>query len=239
MSQIKICGLKRLEDVAVVNAYKPDFIGFIFADTKRFISDETAKMLKEALNPDIKAVGVFVNEPIAHIVKLVAQKSIDMIQLHGQEDKDYVNQLRMALEKTAGSQKKGQKSRIPLIKAVRIDASIAVTPGEAEKIIHENRQLIEEAKLCEPDYLLFDSKVKGILGGSGRNFDIAGLPDDVDIGLPYFLAGGIDLNHVKDVIQEKNPFGIDVSSAVETNGVKDAVKIKAMIEAVRNCTGHL
>lgn len=255
MSRIKICGLKRIEDVYAVNEFKPDYVGFVFAATKRFVSDETAAILKAALNPDIPAVGVFVNEPIAHIVKLVREKSIDIIQLHGQEDLDYVNQLRKELTKEVGSQDKGETSRVPLIKVVRIDVTMdekladEKLSGEKltdektvdenaytawkEKQIEMNRKLILEAKKCEPEYLLFDSKVKGTPGGSGQTFDIANLPDDEEIGLPYFLAGGIDLSNVADLIALKRPFGIDVSSAVETEGVKDAEKIKAMIEAVR------
>ena len=255
MSRIKICGLKRIEDVYAVNEFKPDYVGFVFAATKRFVSDESAAIMKAALNSDIPAVGVFVNEPIAHIVKLVREKSIDIIQLHGQEDLDYVNQLREELAKEVGSQDKGETSRIPLIKVVRIDVTmdekhatekLADEKLADEKTVNENvyaawkekqteinRKLILEAKKCEPEYLLFDSKVKGIPGGSGQTFNVETLPDDEEIGLPYFLAGGIDLSNVADLIALKSPFGIDVSSAVETDGLKDAEKIKAMIEAVR------
>lgn len=255
MSRIKICGLKRIEDVYAVNEFKPDYVGFVFAATKRFVSDESAAIMKAALNSDIPAVGVFVNEPIAHIVKLVREKSIDIIQLHGQEDLNYVNQLREALTKEVGSQDKGEISRVPLIKVIRIDVTvdekIATEKLADEKLADEkavnenvyaawkekqteiNRKLILEAKKCEPEYLLFDSKVKGIPGGSGQTFNVETLPDDEEIGLPYFLAGGIDLSNVADLIALKSPFGIDVSSAVETDGLKDAEKIKAMIEAVR------
>lgn len=250
MSRIKICGLKRIEDVYAVNEFKPDYVGFVFAATKRFVSDESAAIMKAALNSDIPAVGVFVNEPIAHIVKLVREKSIDIIQLHGQEDLNYVNQLREALTKEVGSQDKGEISRVPLIKVIRIDVTvdekIATEKLADEKAVNENvyaawkekqteinRKLILEAKKCEPEYLLFDSKVKGIPGGSGQTFNVETLPDDEEIGLPYFLAGGIDLSNVADLISCKSPFGIDVSSAVEKDGFKDAEKIKAMIEAVR------
>ena len=250
MSRIKICGLKRIEDVYAVNEFKPDYVGFVFAATKRFVLDEAAAIMKAALNSDIPAVGVFVNEPIAHIVKLVREKSIDIIQLHGQEDLNYVNRLREALTKEDGSQDKGDTSRVPLIKVVRIDVTMdekhATEKLADEKTVNENvyaawkekqteinRKLILEAKKCEPEYLLFDSKVKGIPGGSGQTFNVETLPDDEEIGLPYFLAGGIDLSNVADLIAFKSPFGIDVSSAVETDGFKDAEKIKAMIEAVR------
>lgn len=250
MSRIKICGLKRIEDIRAVNEYKPDYIGFVFADTKRFITDETAAYLKSELDPAIRAVGVFVNEPIEHIVKLIKEKTIDMIQLHGQENESYVNQLRKELTKAIGPQHIGEESRIPIIQAVRIDADQKTeikTDGKSEagtgpvcrgnekkqEFLERNQRLIENTKRSEPDFLLFDSKVRGILGGSGQSFDIEGLPDNQTIGLPYFLAGGISLQNVGDLIKLKRPFGIDVSSAVETDGWKDKNKIKAIIEAVR------
>lgn len=226
MNRIKICGLKRMEDILAVNEYKPEYIGFVFANTKRFVTDELAAELKSALDKRIRAVGVFVNEPIAHVVKLVAEGTIDAIQLHGQENLNYVNQLKEELDKMP-------ERRIPVIKAVRIDASRKVTEEKEAEIIKENQRLIDEAKALQVDYLLFDAKVKGSLGGSGKQFDIAGLPSDEAIGMPYFLAGGIGLHNVKQLIALRNPYGIDVSSAVETDGSKDKEKIKELIETVR------
>lgn len=226
MNRIKICGLKRMEDILAVNEYRPEYIGFVFANTKRFVSDELAAELKSALDKRIRAVGVFVNEPTAHVVKLVSEGTIDAIQLHGQENLNYVNQLREELAKMP-------ERRIPVIKAVRIDASRKVTEEKEAEIIKENQRLIDEAKALRVDYLLFDAKVKGSLGGSGKQFDIAGLPPDEAIGIPYFLAGGIDLHNVKQLIALRNPYGIDVSSAVETDGSKDKEKIKELIETVR------
>lgn len=226
MSRIKICGLKRMEDIAAVNEYKPEYIGFVFAHTKRFVSDETAEALKAALNPGIFAVGVFVDEPIDHVVKLVCEKTIDMIQLHGSEDIDYVNQLREKL-------KEKNSPAVPIIKAVRIDAELEVTRERQQEILWANRRLIDEAKKLQPDYLLFDSKVTGIPGGSGRTFDLAGLPPDEEIGIPYFLAGGIGSLNVSGFMGFRRPFGIDVSSGVETDGCKDGEKIKALIDTVR------
>ncbi|MGN0131442.1 MAG: phosphoribosylanthranilate isomerase [Lachnospiraceae bacterium] len=226
MSRIKICGLKRMEDIDAVNAYRPEYIGFVFADTRRFVSDETAAALKDALDPAIRAVGVFVNEPVAHVVKLVKEETIDMVQLHGQEDINYVNQLKKELAEV-------KKTNIPIIKAVRIDASLEVTEEREQEILDANQKLIDEAKALDVDFLLFDAKVKGIPGGSGQTFDIAGLPPDDAIGMPYFLAGGIGLSNAAELIQLRRPFAIDVSSAVETDGFKDKEKIKEMIDTVR------
>lgn len=254
MKRVKICGLKRMEDILAVNEYKPEYIGFVFANTKRFVSDELAAELKGALDKEIKAVGVFVNEPIAHVVKLVSEGTIDVIQLHGQEELNYVNQLKRELIKVSecphisgppgivkNGKENGKRDRdwkkkppsIPLIKAVRIDASLEVTEEKKAEILKENQRLIDEAKALEVDYLLFDAKVKGVLGGSGMQFDIGGLPPDEAIGMPYFLAGGIGLHNAKQLIALRNPYGIDVSSAVETDGYKDKEKIRELIETVR------
>lgn len=254
MNRIKICGLKRMEDILAVNEYKPEYIGFVFANTKRFVTDELAAELKSTLDKRIRAVGVFVNEPIAHVVKLVAEGTIDAVQLHGQEDLNYVNRLKEELDKTAicppvseqsgigqsgtetGKRDEDWKKKqyhVPVIKAVRIDASLEVTKERKAEILKENQRLIDEAKALGVDYLLFDAKVKGSPGGSGKQFDIAGLPPDEAIGMPYFLAGGIGLHNANQLIAMRNPYGIDVSSAVETDGSKDKEKIKELIETVR------
>lgn len=231
MNRIKICGLKRMEDIRAVNEYMPEYIGFVFANTKRFVSDELAAELKGALDKRIKAAGVFVNDPIAHVIKLVSEGIIDVIQLHGQEDLNYVNHLKEELAKIA---KYGHGSGQPeIIKAVQIDASLEVTEEKEAEILKENQRLIDEAKALQADYLLFDAKVKGILGGSGKQFDIAGLPPDEAIGMPYFLAGGIGLHNAKQLLALRKPYGIDVSSAVETDGYKDKEKIREFIETVR------
>ncbi len=84
MTKIKICGLTRMTDIEAVNELKPEYIGFVFAEkSKRFVFDEAALRFKERLNADIKAVGVFVDEPIASVIKRIDYKMIDMVQLHG------------------------------------------------------------------------------------------------------------------------------------------------------------
>ena len=107
MTKIKICGLKRLQDIEYVNELLPDFIGFVFAGTKRKITDEKAKEFKTVLNPRIKAVGVFVNEDFSFVEKLVKNDVIDLVQLHGQETNEYIKILK-------------QKIDVPIIKAIQI-----------------------------------------------------------------------------------------------------------------------
>jgi phosphoribosylanthranilate isomerase len=100
MTKAKICGLFRAEDIEIVNnlAHKPDYIGFVFAPSRRRVTPEQAARLKSALSPEIAAVGVFVNEPPQNIAELVARGIIDMIQLHGGESDDYIHELRRLTE---------------------------------------------------------------------------------------------------------------------------------------------
>ena len=94
MVKIKICGLKRLEDIEIVNKYKPDYIGFVFADSKRKVSHELAGQLKDNLNPEIVSVGVFVDAEQEEIIELFRNGVIDVAQLHGSEDEEYITGLK-------------------------------------------------------------------------------------------------------------------------------------------------
>ena len=96
--RIKICGLTRKEDILAVNIWKPDYIGFVFAPGKRQLTALKAKELKELLLPEIPAVGVFVNSPMDEVLALAEQKTIDFIQLHGDEDCNYILELKKHLE---------------------------------------------------------------------------------------------------------------------------------------------
>ena len=98
MIKVKICGLSRTEDIETANFIKPDYIGFVFAKkSKRYVSFETARILKSKLNPDIKTVGVFVNEDIDNVV--LSLDIIDIIQLHGNENEEYIQKLRAFTDK--------------------------------------------------------------------------------------------------------------------------------------------
>ncbi len=212
--KIKICGLRRIEDVDYVNREHPDYIGFVFAGTKRKIDYETAVLLKKALDPAIQSVGVFVNEDISYIVRLVEENILDMVQLHGDETEEYIQALRFALRAK-------QKAQVPIIKAVRV----------------KSREQVLEAEQLPVDYLLLDAFIADEYGGSGKVFDHKLIPN---LKKPYILAGGIDSKNVITILQSlseegKTPVCVDVSSSVETDGFKDETKIKDMISVVRNC----
>lgn len=197
MTRIKLCGLRRACDIAYVNELMPEYVGFVFArSSKRYVTPEEAAVLRKQLNRGIIPVGVFVDEKIDVIAALLEQGIIGAVQLHGNEDEDYINALR-------------EQVKCKLIKAFRIGS----------------REDITAAKHSTADYILLDSG-----GGSGEVFDwrmIEGL------GRPYFLAGGLTSENVQRAIAELQPFGVDASSALETEGFKDKEKMAAFVKAVR------
>lgn len=205
--KIKLCGLKRIEDIEAVNEAKPDYIGFIFAKkSRRYVSTETAERLKQHLNPDIEAVGVFVNEDIDKVIEQAKKQVIDVIQLHGEEDVAYVKDLKEAVD-------------VPIIKA------ISMTKQDA-------RQQISMWEISDVDYLLLDSGN----GGTGEQFNYKLLQEIGNLKKPYFLAGGLNPENLENAVQQlqnNQPYALDLSSGIETKGIKDLDKIKKAVEAAR------
>ena len=197
MTKIKLCGLSRPCDIEAASGLNPEYIGFVFAKkSKRYVTVEKAKELKRLLAPNIKVAGVFVNEAPETVAALLNGGVVDIAQLHGAEDENYIKKLRQLTDK-------------PIIKAFRIE-----TAGD---ILHIER--------CTADYILLDSGA-----GTGRAFDWKLIQD---IKRPYFLAGGLSPDNVADAITRLNPFAVDVSSGIETDGTKDRTKMAAFVAAVR------
>lgn len=191
MAKIKICGLKRKEDIYYVNELKPDYIGFILTDGfRRSISVSLARELHSLLDKDIKTVGVFVNDDIEKINSAVDEGIIDIVQLHGQESPEHCKEI-----------------KAPVIKYF--------APQDFDNITD-----------YDTEYYLFDSGT-----GSGKTFDWDKIPQSEK---PFFLAGGINKNNIKTAIDRINPYCIDLSSAVETSGVKDYNKINEIMECMKN-----
>ena len=199
MVKIKICGLRRLEDISIVNRYKPDYVGFVFADSKRKVSHDFAYEMKSNLSSDIVSVGVFVDADIGEIVELFDRGIIEIAQLHGLESEDYINKLR---ENTNGELK--------IINAIEMS-------DEMDLLEYDN---------SISDYLLLDSGK-----GSGKTFDWGLIRKDLN--KEFFLAGGINISNIADAIEEFNPYAIDLSSGVETDGFKDENKIGEIMEVIR------
>lgn len=189
-TRIKICGLTREEDISIVNELKPDYIGFVFAGSRRQVSDETASRLKALLSSGIQAVGVFVNDTISHIEQLCKSGTIDIVQLHGDETPEYIEELK-------------EKISLPIIKAIPSGNDVRKYEDKFSNIA---------------DYLLMDSMTKEAYGGTGKEIDLkytplrrnnlfiaggvnAGNVDNIiDLAHPYAvdISSGVETDGYKD-----------------------------------------
>jgi len=198
MIRVKICGLSRPEDIDAVNHALPDYIGFVFAPSRRRVDEKTAARLKERLDARIRAVGVFVNQDMQTVAALYRNGVIGLVQLHGDEDEGYARRLR-------------DSCGCGIIRSVAVGAGLPPVPEGY-------------------DYLLFDTATAQ-RGGTGKTFDWNLLKGYS--GPPYFLSGGLAAENLPRAIEALSPFCLDVSSGVETGGVKDAEKIDQFIRIAK------
>ena len=197
MTKIKMCGMCRIEDIEYANKILPEFVGYIFAEkSRRFITPEKAESFTEILDNRINPVGVFVNADIEYISDIAERKIINIIQLHGNEDDDYINTLR-------------KKTNLPIIKAFKV------------KSVDD----VKNAENSQADMILLDSGE-----GSGELFNHDFLKN---INRPYFLAGGLNPENIRRIIEKFSPYAVDVSSGIETDKIKDFDKMKAFADAGR------
>ena len=224
--KVKMCGISKVETIPAVVDAKPDYMGLVFAPSKRQVTVDQAKTLVEELykqnvvgnnseaeqtepvtsldtasSETIKTVGVFVNETIENLLKIAEEVKLDVIQLHGDEDESFIQILK-------------EQSNVEVWKAVQVRSA-----ADAEKWIDSSA-----------DMLLFDAYHKDERGGTGEVFDWSSLDE---FERPFMLAGGIDSTNVARAIRTVRPYGIDISSGIETNGVKDNEKMKAFTNIVR------
>jgi len=196
MTKIKMCGIRRIDDIKYVNKLLPDYIGYVFAKkSKRYIAPEKAAELTELLDEKIIPVGVFVDEPIENVKSLVNLGTVKAVQLHGNENEKYIAEL--------------QREHIYVVKA----------------FIVRSEKDVELADNSPADLVLLDAGM-----GDGRQFDHELLKG---MSRPYFLAGGLSPENVGFAVKTLNPYAVDVSSGIETNGVKDFDKMKKFTENVR------
>lgn len=206
MLKIKICGLTRPEDVQAVNRAGPDMAGFVFAPGRRCVSPVQGRQLIRELDPAITPVGVFVDESLLKVAETVAFCGLRAVQLHGIEDAEYIESLRGLIPPD-----------VFIIKALR------VRPGEPP---HSYQSLP-----C--DLFLLDAWQASAAGGCGIPFEWK-----LAIGFerPFMIAGGITRRNVLSAAALLNPYGVDVSSGVETDSRKDPAKIIEFVGTVRrNC----
>ena len=215
--KVKMCGISKVETIPAVVEAKPDYMGLVFAPSKRQVTVDQAKILVEELhrgyakkygsdtehdkNGTIKTVGVFVNETVENLVTIANEANLDAVQLHGDEDEAFIQSLK-------------ERTNVEVWKAVQIRSAADV----------------EEWIDSSADMLLFDAYHKHERGGTGEVFDWSSLDA---FERPFMLAGGIDSTNVARAIRTVRPYGIDISSGIETNGLKDDEKMKAFTNIVR------
>ena len=223
--KLKLCGLSRPQDIEAANALMPDYVGFVFArKSRRYISPETAAALRNLLHPGIQAVGVFTNEKPELVAALVRDHIIDVIQLHGHEDRDYISYLRTL-------------TSAPIIQAVCI----------------RDESDLERAQESSADLILLDSAAGGsgvsfdwsILSRVTRPYFLAGgltaenVRDALTATLPYALTAAAPC-----ALAAAAPcapaaavhYAVEVSSGIETDGWKDKIKMEQFVRAVRSAT---
>lgn len=204
MRKIKICGLFRDCDIDYVNEAMPDYIGFVFAKSRRQVSAVWAEAMRPKLKPEIIPVGVFVNESLSKVAELLNDNIIELAQLHGNENETYIQELKTLSDK-------------PIIKAVRV----------------LSQQDIEGAQDTLADFLLLDNGA----GGTGESFDwslVSKLKQQQQQQKPFFLAGGLNPGNLEQAIAATSPYAVDISSGVETDGLKDGAKILEIVRRMRN-----
>lgn len=216
--KVKMCGISKVETIPAVVEAKPDYMGLVFAPSKRQVTVDQAKTLVEELhkgcakkygsdtepdeNDTIKTVGVFVNETVDNLVTIANEANLDAVQLHGDEDETFIQSLK-------------ERTNVEVWKAIQIR-----TAADTEKWIDSSA-----------DMLLFDAYHKDERGGTGEVFNWSSLDA---FERPFMLAGGIDSTNVARAIRTVRPYGIDTSSGIETNGVKDDEKITAFTKIVKS-----
>ena len=216
--KVKMCGISRVETIPAVVEAKPDYMGLVFAPSKRQVTVDQAKILVEELhrgyakkygsdtehdkNDTIKTVGVFVNETVDNLVTIANEANLDAVQLHGDEDEAFIQSLK-------------ERTNVEVWKAIQIRSA-----ADVEAWIDSSA-----------DMLLFDAYHKDERGGTGEVFDWSSLDA---FERPFMLAGGIDSTNVARAIRTVRPYGIDISSGIETNGVKDDEKITAFTKIVKS-----
>ncbi|MGN1403004.1 MAG: phosphoribosylanthranilate isomerase [Ruminococcus sp.] len=202
--KLKFCGIRRKEDVIYCNVLQPDYMGMILSPGyRRSVTTAAAAALAKEKHTFIAAVGVFVNASAEEIARVLRTVPLDVIQLHGTENAGMIAKLR-------------EMTGLPIWKAVRV----------------QSEKEIRQAERLGADQLVLEGHVPGQVGGTGQtaNWELIAKAAPQ---MPYFLAGGLKPENIQDAVETLHPAGIDLSSGIETDGVKDYEKMKEIVKIVR------
>jgi phosphoribosylanthranilate isomerase len=212
MTKIKICGITQVEDAVAATVAGADFLGLVFAPSKRLVDAEKALQITAVIRSIDKrplVVGVFVNLPACEVNKTARYCHLDYVQISGNEDWDYCRDI-----------------EFPIIKVIHIHDGCY-----SGQIVKEIEDGYKAALKFNPLFLL-DTGKNNHFGGTGQVFDW-NLAAEIAGVYPVIVAGGLSQDNVSQLIKIARPWGVDVSSGVETGGIKDTEKIRSFIDTVR------
>ena len=215
MPRVKIDGVQRVEDALAAVEAGADFIGLVFVHgRRRRVSVQRARRVVEAVkaasdNPP-KLVGLFADQSLEEVRATVHGSGVDMVQLCGAEAMEFCD-----------------KALVPVLKAIHVPAGSQ--DAEALKGLEQRMRALGERGFLT----VLDREVAGLQGGTGRTFDWAIAARLSGAGFEFMLAGGLTPDNVGQAVREVNPWGVDVSTGVESEGVKDAEKIRRFIKEAR------
>lgn len=214
--KLKVCGLTKLNQIQELISMKIDYLGFIFYEkSPRYVLNHLNLNQISEINHQGK-VGVFVNENLEKIVEISEKAKLNFIQLHGDENDDYILELRQKLNPEIG-----------IIKVIRVGSQKSEVRSEIGKVFDYAQT--DNKKPTTNNYLLFDTDSKAF-GGTGKTFDW-NILNEIEIPIPYFLSGGISLENCHQLPTINNqPFALDINSKFEIEpGNKDLDKIKKLL----------
>ncbi len=213
MTRIKICGLSEVEHAVVAREAGADFIGMVFADSRRKVTTDKARDIVRSLKkiaPSPEAVGVFAGSSVEEVNRIAEFCGLDRVQLSGGESLHYC---------------RGVERPVIL--------SLHISPETTERSLLEAVEEISASRKGKHLLILLDTKVGARTGGTGTTFDWK-VASEITKRFEVMIAGGLDPTNVDGLIRDINPWAVDVSSGVETAGSKDSFKIRQFIESVRN-----
>ena len=213
MVRVKICGLTEVSHAVAAGKAGADFVGVVFARSRRQVTAERALEIVEVvrpIDPRPDVVGVFADAPAAEINRIARECRLDVVQLAGDETAEYARQVER-----------------PVIKVIHV-----MPQSTATGVLTEVDRWYEAMKNVT-FHCLLDTEVNGLRGGTGKTFD-RGIAKEVASHYPVIIAGGLSPENVGGLVMDVKPWGVDVSSGVESEGRKDVKKIEAFIRAVWN-----
>ena len=227
MTLVKICGIKDVANAMAAVEAGADFLGFVFAPSKRRITPEKAREIIEAVRrhkpqsgtPIPEIVGVFVNSSIGEVLKIAEYCQLDRVQLSGDESWEYCCEIER-----------------PVMKVIHVHGKTRRERSRNDEIRSVVSEIEKGYKLIPPERLtyLLDSRVGNTFGGTGKTFDWK-IAAEIAKTFPVIVAGGLTPENVGELVRRVKPFGVDVSGGVETDGKKDALKIKEFVLVAKAC----